>query len=316
MKTVTGWVISALGIIVALAGLALMVLLGPDNRIVTGPHPVDVDGSVVVTGPRVIRWTDAQVDVLAEVPAQKPLFLGIGNTVDVESLVQGAERVEITKFETPWDPTARLVDGRSSVRAAPTALDWWLADSAGLGGASISLRLPQEPVSLAIVSVGASNLSGLQVTLAYGIQGGFSKGLGLLLLGLGGALAGVVVRHRTVEGGLLEGLVETDEEVVYVIVDENGVERELTADEVEAGGYVVTDDDPPPPPELVPETDPVPLPSPEAPSPELPGAKVTYVFVDDDGVEHEVSEDELDRFEIVEDDAVGPTETDQRGESR
>lgn len=310
MKTVTGWVISALGLVVALVGVALMALLGPDNRIVTGPHLVDVDGSVVVTGPRVIRWTDAQVDVLAELPAQKPLFLGIGNTVDVESLVEGAERVEITKFDTPWNPTMRLVDGRSSVRAAPTALDWWLADSAGLGGASISLRLPEEPVSLAIVSVGASNLSGLQVTLAYGIQGGFTKGIGVLLLGLGAVLVGVVVR-RSAEGGVLEGLVETDEEVVYVIVDDDGLERELTADEVEAGGYVVTDDDPPPPPELVPEPEAAPWPASAAPE-----AKVAYVFVDEDGVEHEVSEDELDEFEIVEDEGVDPTDTDQGDEPR
>ena len=30
-----------------------------------------------------------------------------------------------------------------------------------------------------------------------------------------------------------------------------------------------------------------------------------YVFVDEDGVEHEVSEDELDDFEVVEDDLPG-----------
>ncbi|MGJ9420920.1 hypothetical protein [Aeromicrobium sp. CF3.5] len=303
MKTATGWAISAIGVVLALAGVALMVVLGPDNRIVTGPHPVDVEGSVVVTGPRVIRWTDAQVDILAELPAQKPMFLGIGNSVDVESLVDGAERVEVTGFDTPWDPTTRVVDGRPSVQAAPTSLDWWLADSAGLGGASISLRLPEEPVSLAIVSIGASNLSGLQVTLAYGIQGGFTRGIGLLLLGLGGVLVGLVVRRRPADGGVLDELVETDEGIVYVVGDDDGVERELTADEIEAGGFVVTDDEMPPPPELVPE-------------PTEPAARVMYVFVDEDGVEHEVSEDELDEFEIVEDDDVGPAGAGEEGESR
>ncbi len=295
MKTVTGWAISAIGLVVALAGVALMVLLGPDNRIVTGPHPVDVDGSVVVTGPRVIRWVDARVDVLAELPAQKPMFLGIGNSVDVESLVAGTERVEVTGFDTPWEPVMRLVDGRPSVQAAPTSLDWWLADSAGLGGASISLQLPEEPVSLAIVSIGASNLSGLQVTLAYGIQGGFVKGVGLLLLGLGGGLAGLVVRRRPADAGLFDELVETDEEVVYVIVDDDGVERELTAQEVADGGFVVTDDESPAPVQQAPE--PV-----QPPNPVQPEEGVTYVFVDEDGVEHEVAEDELGEFEIVDED--------------
>lgn len=312
MKTVTGWAVSAVGLVIALVGVALMVVLGPDNRIVTGPHPVDVEGSVVVTAPRVIRWTDAQVDILAELPAQKPLFVGVGNSVDVKSFVGGTERVEVTEFDTPWDLTTRVVDGRPSVQAAPTALDWWLADSAGLGGASISLRLPDEQVSLAIVSIGASNLSGLQVTLAYGMQGGFAKGIGLLLLGLGGGLLGLVVRRRTAQSGLLTELIDTDEEIVYVVVDDDGVERELTADEVEAGGFEVTDDEPPPAPELMPE--------PAAPQP-----KVMYVFVDQDGVEHEVSEDELDEFDIVDEDdetdrsgtdPEGRSDTDQEGEPR
>ena len=35
-----------------------------------------------------------------------------------------------------------------------------------------------------------------------------------------------------------------------------------------------------------------------------PAAPVTYVFVDEDGVEHEVGEDELDQFEIVDDDTT------------
>ncbi len=297
MKTVTGWAICVVGLVVAVLGVALMVLLGPDNRIVTGPHAVDVDGSVVVTGPRVIRWTDVQVDVLAELPAQKPMFLGIGNSVDVESLVGGTERIEVTDFDTPWDPTTRLVDGRPSVQAAPTSLDWWLADSAGLGGASISLQLPDEPVSLAIVSIGASNLSGLQVTLAYGIQGGFVKGVGLLLLGLGGGLIGVLVLRRPADGALLDQLVETDEEVVYVVVDDDGVERELTAEEVDAGGFVVSDDEPTAPGQ----------PDPVEPEPVEPPAPVMYVFVDEDGVEHEVSEDELGEFEIVDDDEEGGT---------
>ena len=321
MKTVTGWAISALGLVVALTGAALMVVLGPDNRVVTGPHEIDVDGSVVVTAPRVIRWTDARVDILAEVPAQKPMFLGIGNTVDVESFVDGAARLEVTAYDTPWDLATRVVDGRPTVQAAPTSLDWWIADSAGLGGASISLRLPDQPVSLAIVSVGASNLSGLQVTLAYGIQGGFTKGVGLLLLGLGGVLIGLVVRRRTAGGGLLEGLVDTEEDVVYVVVDEDGVERELTAAEIEAGDFVVTDEEVPPAPELVPEQETVAEVVPETvpepvPEPAVPGPKVMYVFVDDDGVEHEVSEDDLDEFEIVDEDDVDPSGSDQEGGSR
>jgi hypothetical protein len=43
-----------------------------------------------------------------------------------------------------------------------------------------------------------------------------------------------------------------------------------------------------------PESEPEPEPKPDT-APE----RVVYVYVDDDGVEHEVSEDELDDFEMV-----------------
>ena len=41
-----------------------------------------------------------------------------------------------------------------------------------------------------------------------------------------------------------------------------------------------------------------PPPTPE-PEPEAEPDRVVYVYVDDDGVEHEVGEDELDDFEMI-----------------
>ncbi|MGA8850645.1 MAG: hypothetical protein WB508_02890 [Aeromicrobium sp.] len=306
MKRATGWASVVLGVVLAALGFALMVMLGPDSRVTSGPHAIQTDGSVVVTAPRLITWSGVQIDVLAELPAQKPVFVGLGNTVDVQSLVGGTERIEIATFQTPWKPTFRQRDGRAFVQGAPTALDWWYVDSAGVGGASISTTLPDEPVSLAVISVGASNLSGLQVSLAYGIKGGFAKGAGLVLLGVGGAIGGLVLRRSAqldeeydrqfdapaeTEGGI--------EEVVYLIVDEHGVEHELTAEEVETGGYEVVDESEP---AQESESEPRPTPS---------GERVVYVFVDEEGVEHELGEDDLDDFEVADEELP-----DHGGESR
>ena len=142
----------------------------------------------MVTAPKVITWADVRVDVLAEVPVKKPVFVGLGNSVDVENYVGKTARLEVTSYHKPWSLKTRQIAGRPGLPGAPTALDWWLADSAGLGGASISTTLPDQTVSVAILSVGASNLSGLKVTVAYGVKGGFAKGVGLLLLGIGGAV--------------------------------------------------------------------------------------------------------------------------------
>lgn len=291
LRTIAGWALTVLGLLCALLGLSMAVVLGPDGRRTTGPHTVDVDSSVLVTAPRVITWGDVKVDVLVEVPAKKPVFIGLGNTVDVENLVANVQRTEVTKFETPWKPTLKAHDGEQpTVRGAPTALDWWIADSAGLGGASISTTLPDEPTSIAVVAIGASSLSGLKVTLAYGIAGGFFKGLGLAFVGAGLFLGGRILRRgeSPLEEGDLRGNDEDDEEVVYVYVDDDGVEHVLTEDEIDDAQFEVIVED---------EDEPEPEPEPR------------YVWIDDDGVEHEMTQAELDELgddvEIVDDEQEG-----------
>ena len=375
MRTKAGWAVTILGAVCAVAGLAAMIVLGPDSRFTTGPHAIETDGIAVVTAPAAISWKGVQVDILAEVPVNKPVFVGIGNSVDVENYVKDTRRIEVTSFSTPWNLKVRNVDGREGLSGAPTALDWWLAGSAGLGGARISTLLPDETVSAAILSVGSSNLQGLEVSYAYGIKGGFAKGGGLLLAGLGGIWGGALIRRaegywdedeaetvfarRRVAGP--GDTVEEIEEVVYVFVDEDGVEHEISAEE--AAGYEVVevlvegDDDAlagevgealaeidaEPEPELEPEPEPEPEPrsratagvltaadiiagiDEKAPAPTLepwPEAeaeaekeRVVYVYVDEDGVEHEVGEDEMDDFEMV-DEESDDTVPDDKGEDK
>lgn len=347
MRTKAGWIVTILGAVCAVAGLAAMIVLGPDSRFTSGPHAIDTDGIAVVTAPAAISWKGVQVDVLAEVPVNKPVFVGIGNSVDVENYVKETRRIEVTSFSTPWNLKVRNVDGRDGLSGAPTALDWWLAGSAGLGGARISTLLPDETVSAAILSVGSSNLQGLKVSYAYGIKGGFAKGAALVLVGLGGMWGGALIRRgeglwdeeeaetvfarRRAAGP--DETVEEIEEVVYVYVDEDGVEHEISAED--AAGYEVVevfveeDEDAPPgeaedvPAEVEAEPEPEPEPRSRATTgvltaadiiagidetapppkperePEAEPDRVVYVYVDDDGVEHEVGEDELDDFEMI-----------------
>lgn len=364
MHTRLGWFATVVGAVLVLGGVAVMAVLGPDSRFTTGPHEIDTDTAAVVTAPKVISWRGVRVDVLAEVPVGKPVFVGLGNSVDVEDYVRDVRRLEVTKFRTPWDATTREVGERPVLPGAPTALDWWIADGAGLGGARMSATLPDETVSVAILSVGATNLSGLKVTMAYGVQGGFARGLAAALVGLAALWGGRELRlgrHLVVDHYLDEDLVDDpsddDVEYLYVYVDEDGVEHEITAEEAErlersgevdtvvehapdpadapdtpvaaeepevpqvpgvvtAGEIVAREDAGLPPPPVV-EPDPEPEPEPEAepepePEPEPEGSvvptdapdpdPVVYVFVDEDGVEHEVTEAELDQYEIVDED--------------
>jgi hypothetical protein len=331
-----GTAVLSLGAVVAVLGLALMATLGPDGRFTSGPHAVDVDGVAVVTAPTVISWKNVEVEILAEVPASKPVFVGVANSVDLQAYLKGVERLEVTSFETPWKLRTRRAAGREALPGAPTAVDWWRAHAAGLGGAAIKTRLPDETVSAAILAIGSSNLRGLKVTIAYGLQGGFLKGLGLLLVGAGLVWAGLLARRgehlwepdtesdvdetwpgdesptvilprqpkmtriapRRASGQLASASSDegddSDEDVyeVYVYVDENGVEQEISAEE--AAQYEVIDQVE----QVVEEEEPAPQP-PSEPADDEP---TTYFWVDEHGVEHEVTEDELHEFELYDED--------------
>ncbi len=278
-----GTAVLALGVVAAVLGLALMVVLGPDGRFTSGPHRVDADGVAVVTAPTVISWKNVEVEILAEVPASKPVFVGVANSVDVQAYLKGVRRVEITSFETPWKPRLRQAAGRDALPGAPTALDWWRAHAAGLGGAAIKTRLPDETVSAAILSVGSSNLRGLTVTIAYGLQGAFLKGLGLLLVGAGLTWAGLLARRG-------ERLWETE--------DDPDAEESWSGDES--------------PTEILPRQAakvrrivPAPAPGQEASGSADDTGEVheeiheVYVYVDEHGVEHEISAEEAAQNEVV-----------------
>lgn len=314
MRSKWGWAVAVLGAVMALLGAAIMVVLGPDSRFSTGPHAIETDGVAVVTAPKVISWAGVRIDVLAEVPARKPIFLGLGNSVDVQSYLDKTRRLEITSFKRPWSIETREVEGTPSLPGAATALDWWIESSAGLGGTSISADLPDQTVSLAVVSVGSSNLTGLTVSVAYGVKGGFAKGLALLLLGAGLAWLGLQWRRdgfwpaETDDPEGADG--EVVEEVVYVYVDEDGVEHEISAEEaagLEAVGLEEVELEEVELEEAVVAEESVPAPVAVAES-----ERVVYVFVDDDGVEHEVGADELDQFEIVDDETDRPDDQEGR----
>lgn len=306
MRATVGWGIALLGALLTLLGITMMVVLGPDGRVTSGPHTVDTDGIAIVTAPRTLSWAGVRMTVFAELPVNKPVFVGLGNAVDVDNYVKDTKRLEVDEFHLPWTLHTRSIKGRDNLPAAPTALDWWLTDSAGLGGASIDTTLPDQTVSLAILSVGFSNLKGLKVTIAYGIAGGFAKGSGFVLFGLGGVWLGRMIRRgdkfwRTEDLG--DGEAEFDD-VVYVYIDEDGVEHEISAEEAEqyevedvmVEEYVGDEDGV----EVGESTEPEPA-TEAGPTPALPAASVIYVFVDEDGVEHQVSEDELADYDIVDD---------------
>lgn len=257
-----GAAVALVGLLLCVPGIALMVVLGPDSQITTGPHSISTRDAVAVTSPKLITWRGIKVTVLAELPAQKPVFIGLGRQRDTHDYVGSLQRVELTSTDEDW--TSHTRKGKDEyLPAAPTAVDWWLDSAAGIGAARIELTLPDEPVQFVVTSMGSSNLSGLQVRVGYGVAGGFAGGAGMTLIGVGLVVWGWLLwtgrrlarrlRSRDVPGPDDGSDDRTDgaavSSVVYVYEDDYGVEHEVDEEQARELGLLdgdveIVDDDP------------------------------------------------------------------------
>lgn len=190
MRRIVGILLMLIAVLAVLAGAALAIVLGPDNRAATGPHEIATDAPVVVTEPDVFGWSGPTITVSVGVSDGQQVFVGAANAVDVADYVRRTERTEVTDYGLPWDVSTEDVDGSSTLPAAPGDLDWWVAHETGTGDASLSVELPDQAFALAVVAVGGGSLEGMEVTASYDVDGGFGIGLGLVGFAVGLGLFG------------------------------------------------------------------------------------------------------------------------------
>lgn len=228
MRRVAGAVLMLLGLCAALFGCALAVWLGTDNTATTGPHLIDTDAVAVATSDEAIEWTGATVRITAEIPDDKPVFVGVGNPVDVDDYLSQTRTLRVDRYSVPWTLKTSVQDGQQWLPATPVALDWWQTSAAGMGGASVEFELPEETMSLVILAVGDNDLSGLTVTAAYEVRGGFLIGLGLVGIGLGIIIVAVLLMR-----GFRRPTVVDEDGFIYVYIDEDGNERLVPIEELD-----------------------------------------------------------------------------------
>lgn len=204
MRRVVGILLMVIAVLALLAGAALAVVLGPDNRAETGPHEIATDAPIVVTEPDVLGWAGPTITVSVGVADRQQVFVGAANAVDVADYVGPARRTEVTDYRLPWDISTEDVDGAERLPVAPGDLDWWVAQETGTGDATLSVELPEQAFALAVVAVGGGSLEGLEVTASYDVDGGFGIGLGLVGFAIGLGLFGWIAfqgQPMTRDGG-------------------------------------------------------------------------------------------------------------------
>jgi hypothetical protein len=207
MRRVVGILLMLIAVLAATVGAGIAIVLGTDNRAETGPHRIATSSPVVVADPDVFGWAGPTVTMRIDVDKDQQVFIGAGNAVDIADYVGSSQRTEITGYEPPWSIETRDVVGEAPLPAAPGAVDWWTAQSAGTGAATISFKLPEQAFSLVVIAIGGGDLDGLRVTASYDIDGGFGIGLGLIGFAVGLGLFGWIAfqgRPLVREGELME----------------------------------------------------------------------------------------------------------------
>lgn len=183
-------------VVCLLVGAATAALFGPDDRAQTGLLPVSGDAGVAVVEPRVLPVAGLDVQVTAQTGAERPLFLGLGNAVDVDSYTDGVAQTRVKQVQLrrslnqPLRLAAAPVKGSETLPVPPDEIDWWFAAQQGDGAVQMQVELPTTQAQVVVVALDGEPLGGLEVGASYHQQGAFGTGLGLAGLALGLMLFG------------------------------------------------------------------------------------------------------------------------------
>jgi hypothetical protein len=133
-----GGVLSGLGALVAIAGIALLAVFGTDGALSSGRHTVSTPTTGLATGAtRVVNTTEvaqvlgkSSIQVSADAAGGRAVFVGVGRTADVDRYLAGAAREEITDFDV--SPFRLSRDTRpGGTPAPPVSQPFWVASSSG-----------------------------------------------------------------------------------------------------------------------------------------------------------------------------------------
>jgi hypothetical protein len=187
------------GGLLAVAGGALMAVFGSDNTLRSGSHPASTDTSALVTATGDINGANGfatSVDQptlrVSVTGTGRDVFIGIGPAAAVDQYLAGSAVDKVTDLDVDPFRLRTVRQPGSEPPAPPVEQTFWTARGTGRT-ASIDWKIHDGSYRLVVMNADASpgvNVDG-QFTLA--IPHLFAIGMGLLIAGIIGLLAGVVL---------------------------------------------------------------------------------------------------------------------------
>ncbi|GAA1602609.1 hypothetical protein GCM10009789_65780 [Kribbella sancticallisti] len=187
----------AVGLLLTLVGLSVTVvgavaafwLVGPDNTLTTSEKRLTSEGLSVMTAPDLLDRHGATLHVTAL--AHKPVFIGIGQDIDVANYLRASEHTRVVRYTPPSDLDTQEMQGRATALKPPTRLSWWVAKASGPDEQSIAWPIADGQHDLVVMNSDGSPAVDAKVTFGVEIDGAFAvcllvfgAGTVLLILGL------------------------------------------------------------------------------------------------------------------------------------
>lgn len=202
-----GAIAAVIGLLLAVAGAAILIVGGSDGRLTTDRSGLDTPTSALVSQTASIDDTAGAADVLgdvririsAEAAGGRPLFVGIGRSRDVDRYLAGVPADEITDFDV--DPLRVERSRRAGTRtpAPPARQAFWAARGTGRS-ADLEWKLRDGDFRAVVMNADAGR--GVDTRAKFGVEVPALPwiGLGLLVAGLvllaGGVVAVVLGARR------------------------------------------------------------------------------------------------------------------------
>jgi hypothetical protein len=203
----SGGILALIGTLMALAGIAIVVLhfavrdddgfyTSGDERFAVDDYAIateDIDlGNATDTAPDELL---GRLRITVESQTDKPAFVGIARRSDVDAYLDGVGHSVLTDVD---DPDYRPMEG-SARPDRPAAQDFWAAQAEGSGEQVLEWEI--EGGTWAVVMMNADARPGIDLDAKVGIEIDLLiwVGVGLLLVGLalaGGGIALMVIMRR------------------------------------------------------------------------------------------------------------------------
>jgi hypothetical protein len=190
-------VLGALGTLVGLAliaaATAIFVAFSPHGWIESGEHRVDTPTRALVSESAEFKdaadalnsFGDFRLRVRARaLEPERPLFIGVGRTADVEAYVGTFRHDRVTSLDFVPFHLEKRPEGRDLVPAPPAAQPFWAQQVEGTGTQILDWKIRDG--SYEVVLMYADAAPGVDARATFGVRVPFARGLAIACYAVGG----------------------------------------------------------------------------------------------------------------------------------